>query len=762
MLTVYLFNVSQVCGLCPSGWAMTSTGCMSCPEERELAPYRNAAIAIFAVFCFLAWFVLSWKPMFPTKVQNEIDQKGAKISKLKEKIQDWSKRIKSWQKILNKYRKKFKGLLGKDAQDQLKSLTRDRITQYLKLYISFSQVVSSFLTFHVQWPSLLLSTMAWIKGTLFLDIVQLPGLSCLWAGVNFEQKLFTYTLGPLVVVAAFLVPVVFAWAAGYSRKKELAPVWDALSDAAWRNVMFWIFLVFPVVSLTTLQAFDCEPAGLCRLAADFSQPCPTNDSLLRIWSFVFILVYPVGIPLFCFVSMVSMGVHLAARDKFEFNVLSAMVAKYTQCTTSIESQRIASLFTTAGEENDETNLKMHELWSMLTDGQGTWRVAEMSSKTFKGIDWQYAAELLQECANARKVLSADQFNSVMLMEKQVQKVYEIFFNNEGNLRNVTRKSADLKLTGIDPMSIQRFIQAYDQDGDGNISLAEFRDMVNDVVQKSSMFTGVEGDRLTAEQAVALLTFDWKPKVNRLAEIGGAFGRTASSLGADERNNSDGHSTNAGVEQQSKSKNFADDLKQDTEESKSDFERIAGLAKYAEQLEKGITKLVKRRNNISSKGKNAEEVEEREDGEKVEDEVTVTKEELRSRLQQQCKTDRNSVANQIWELGRHLLKHKVISVPDMTWSKGFSDTYMPSAENNEERPVGEDLEDFVIHPDIDDDYRITIVERLLASGGFKVPDDWRNVRVRKRLECRAISRVGFVFVAYKVNFWFWEIIEMLRK
>jgi hypothetical protein len=31
------------------------------------------------------------------------------------------------------------------------------------------------------------------------------------------------------------------------------------------------------------------------------------------------------------------------------------------------------------------------------------------------------------------------------MEKQVQKVYNIFFDNAGNLRNVTSQNADVKL-----------------------------------------------------------------------------------------------------------------------------------------------------------------------------------------------------------------------------------------------------------------------------------------------------------------------------
>jgi hypothetical protein len=82
-------------------------------------------------------------------------------------------------------------------------------------------------------------------------------------------------------------------------------------------------------------------------------------------------------------------------------------------------------------------------------------------------------------------------------------------------------------------SINSFIQAYDQDGDGNISLDEFRDMVHDVVQKSSMFTGVQSNQLTAEQAVALLAFDWKSQESKLAKVGGIFSTTLVDLEGEE-------------------------------------------------------------------------------------------------------------------------------------------------------------------------------------------------------------------------------------
>ena len=81
------------------------------------------------------------------------------------------------------------------------------IAPYLKLYVTFFQILSSFMTFGVTWPPLLLSMMKWLKSTIFLDILTLPGLSCLWTGVSFRSRLLTYTLAPLAVVFCLILPV---------------------------------------------------------------------------------------------------------------------------------------------------------------------------------------------------------------------------------------------------------------------------------------------------------------------------------------------------------------------------------------------------------------------------------------------------------------------------------------------------------------------------------------------------------------------------
>ncbi len=309
--------------MCPDGWALTSSGCKACPEENVLAPSRNAAIAIFVLFVLGTWISLSWLPMRSTP-------------------QDIHSNVESSKDAPDQINSSVKSAKGQ-AKGSLQFLKKhsQSLSPYLKLYITFFQVLSSFITFNVVWPPFLLNIMSWIKGTLFLDVVNLPGLSCLWRGVSFQSRLTSYTLGSLFVIVLLLIPVLvnmviikFESSSNHDDKRT-----ERVISSAWKNIMFWVFLIYPVVSLSTLEAFNCQPFGLGKLAADFNEPCPGQTHLLRIWSYIFIAVFPVGIPLFCYWSMLKMGVHLVARDVKCSFLLKSLLMEYASlslCSTSEE------------------------------------------------------------------------------------------------------------------------------------------------------------------------------------------------------------------------------------------------------------------------------------------------------------------------------------------------------------------------------------------------------------------------------------------
>ena len=462
----------------------------------------------------------SFKKLKQTKGKVE-----GQMKKLEKKVKDGMKSIQSLPDKIAQMKEKILNSIGGDMQDQLEGLTRERIGHYLKLYVSYFQVVSSFLTFSVKWPDLLRNSMTWIKGTLFLDVLQLPGLACLWTGINFQQRLMTYTLGPLVVIFCLALPCIFAWFAGYQKTKPRH--WEAAADAAWKNIMFWLFLVYPNVSLTTLQAFDCRPAGLGLLAADLNLKCPKSSDLLSVWSIVFIFVYPIGIPLFCMISMLGMGVHLIAQDKINTNILSSMVAKYMQVTTSIESHRIAGLFHSEDQTVEEEQASP-EVESFLNSYKSKslkeyYNLDDLSQAQFQGLDVITICKLIQmRFKDDPQNISAPNFVRLLDHEKRVRLVYHLFFDEDGNLKP-EESLGTMNLSGVDHASMKRFIVKYDKNGDQLISLDEFREMVDEVIFDTTLFTGVEHDRLTNAQAVALLTFDWKSIIPKPMKAGAGNG-----------------------------------------------------------------------------------------------------------------------------------------------------------------------------------------------------------------------------------------------
>ncbi len=49
--------------------------------------------------------------------------------------------------------------------------------------------------------------------------------------------------------------------------------------------------------------------------SDVREPCPPLFSFTRIWAIAFIILYPVGIPVFSILVMMYMGVHRLAEQK---------------------------------------------------------------------------------------------------------------------------------------------------------------------------------------------------------------------------------------------------------------------------------------------------------------------------------------------------------------------------------------------------------------------------------------------------------------
>jgi hypothetical protein len=145
----------------------------------------------------------------------------------------------------------------------------------------------------------------------------LPGLACLSAEISFTAKLVIYTVSPLVMSVLLGLPLVPAllmvhahgWAGEWGTRAE------ATIDRFWNNIIFAYFVLYPVVSTSALQAFNCQPAGLGLLSSDYREMCPASLSFISLYSTAFSILYPLGLPLFFYASLLYLSVGMVAKCK---------------------------------------------------------------------------------------------------------------------------------------------------------------------------------------------------------------------------------------------------------------------------------------------------------------------------------------------------------------------------------------------------------------------------------------------------------------
>ncbi len=210
-------------------------------------------------------------------------------------------------------------------------------------------MLAAFSSFQVDWPTILINAMLWLRSTINFSILSLPGASCLWKTIQYRQKLLFYTIGPLVLVLFLILPVLVAHlrillTSPHSARKESRKIrFELVLDRFWNGIMLVSFLLYPMLSLTTMEAFNCQPSGLGLLSADYRELCPKMFSFEVVWSSIFTIIYSLGIPVFSVLVLRKMGVHTLAQRKLDSALLSSLINMFIKETTSVESQRIAQL-----------------------------------------------------------------------------------------------------------------------------------------------------------------------------------------------------------------------------------------------------------------------------------------------------------------------------------------------------------------------------------------------------------------------------------
>jgi hypothetical protein len=348
-------GTGPVCGLCPVTGVMTTQGCKQCPTDDVIEPLRNMAILIFSFVFLILWVWFSWTPFFPT-LGAWMNRMAICCYQLHYTQSTFSRKVQTiHEKIMTAYQ----------------WATMIKLPQYFKIFVGFFQITSSFLALQVKWPGFFLNALMWLKATINFNLLSLPGISCLWKTIKYREKLLVYTISPLVFVALLGLPslVIMSLKRLYRndpiRCKELDRKLSATLDRFWNGVMFTAFMLYPMLSLITMEPFNCQPDGLGLLAADYRVPCPDPLSLERVWACVFIIFYPIGIPVCSILALRSMGVHRLANKKIESALVSTMINLYIQRTTSVESQKIAQLIGPVCNDGDEFKRRVRALFNLI-------------------------------------------------------------------------------------------------------------------------------------------------------------------------------------------------------------------------------------------------------------------------------------------------------------------------------------------------------------------------------------------------------------
>ena len=131
-----------------------------------------------------------------------------------------------------------------------------------------------------------------------LDIGFVVSAGCLWAGIDFHDRLLASTIWPLVALGLLGVTYTVAL-----RRKSASceMVREKIRNKHLSLMLLLLFMVYSSVSSTVFRMFACDPVddGNSYLRADYRIMCTdAKHRALQAYATVMIAVYPVGIPLF--------------------------------------------------------------------------------------------------------------------------------------------------------------------------------------------------------------------------------------------------------------------------------------------------------------------------------------------------------------------------------------------------------------------------------------------------------------------------------
>ena len=262
-----------VCGGCPDGSVLEVGVCLRCPDytPESLLMWRVIFCLAGGLIVSVVWFILCWAPVFGGTAEEYFMRWFGWPIRMFNK----SKKLAGKAKAVAKKKKQVQDFFSNPKNVKL-------VQQYAKVLIAYTQVLGSFVSFKVEWPSVLGDCIGWVMNVSTLikfDFMELPGLACIWAAYSHSYKTYVTLAMPIFVSVLLAIPVGVAWTCRRRRNlkaklemRNQVPAgsqedtdivnwnerYERTVDVFWNNFMFWLFLIYPGTSLATFQTFICD------------------------------------------------------------------------------------------------------------------------------------------------------------------------------------------------------------------------------------------------------------------------------------------------------------------------------------------------------------------------------------------------------------------------------------------------------------------------------------------------------------------------
>ena len=430
-----------------------------------------------------------------------------------------------------------------------------RFIQAAKIFFAYYQVISTFIVFKVRLPEILETSIKYLHSIgkiLSLDIFEYPGLGCL-VGMPWFQRLIVRTLTPLFILVLMAVPVAISYwrlrsleggvsdrcrAREMQRKRHKARLTqEQTSNTFWMVSMSWLFLVFPSMTLASLEAFSCEQIGSQKyLSADLEELCPTPDDASYWFSVLMTAFWVVGTPVFTLWSMIYHKVPHMANQKLKESVVNQMISEYSAHAVDPSRRKLANslgkrvrTMETVSEEDPEFQRRIEDLHETIfpdCNGYGLPKLCAavlkraLSFREASGLRWddvgtqppQGGTELdhasLSEALSQRKTFTEQEWTLFRIqnlqmnhfiksgdsyyrpasgvsasrnrltfadLQKALRKWFEDMDINVNSYLDATELQLEFEHLGMgDAETASIFISSFDVDKNGHLDLEEFQ------------------------------------------------------------------------------------------------------------------------------------------------------------------------------------------------------------------------------------------------------------------------------------------------